>query len=239
MNFSLPTDWVFVLGSIAILSFSLAAIAISYVFLLIKLARSEKDKVFLQSKIRDHAGEILQQSHEKGLQIIQEATKKAQVILEDVEIFSDEAKAQFTASIQATNKKQEELLDKRSEEVLKLYEKFVADLRNSGEGQFKIISKDIENHSLTLVGEFREALESERILMHKQLESKVEEEYKKVQKQIEDYKVDQMKKVDKQIFDILHALTRNVLGRSLSLRDHEDLVQRALTQMKLEMDSEI
>lgn len=233
----LPAELLFTLGPIAVLSLAMAAVAVSYVFLLIKLGKSEKDKVFLQSKIRDHASQTLQQSHEKGLRIIQEATKKAELIIQEAQIFSDETKTQFASNLQVVNKKHEEFLNKRSAEILKLYEQFIIDLRGDTEGQFKIISKDMQNHSLASIGEFRESLEGERIFMHKQLETKVEEEYKKVQKHIEDYKLDQMRKVDKKIFDILHGLTRNVLGRSLSLKEHEDLVQRALAQMKIEMES--
>lgn len=239
MDNILPAEFLFTFGPIAILSLSLAAVAVSYVFLLIKLGKSEKDKVFLQSKIRDQSSEILVASHEKGMRVINDATKKAQLIIKEAQVFSDETRIQFSSDFKATSKKYEEFLEKRSEEVSGLYEKFITDLRSDSEEQFKIITKDMENHSLSIIGEFREALEGERIFMHKELEGKITEEYKKAQKHIEDYKVDQMKKVDKQVFDILHALTSNVLGRSLSLKDHEDLVQRALAQMKVEMDSNI
>lgn len=235
----LPAEFLFIFGPIAILSLALAAVAISYVFLLIKLGKSEKDKVLLQSKIRDHSSEVLLQSHEKGMRVVQEATKKAQLIIEGAQIFSDETRIQFASDFKATSKKYEQFLESRSDEVAKLYEKFITDLRTDAEGQFKIITKDMENHSLAIIGEFREALEGERIFMHKGLEDKIIEEYKKAQKHIEDYKVDQMRRVDKQVFDILHTLTSNVLGKSLSLKDHEDLVQRALAQMKSEMESNI
>lgn len=239
MNSVLPAELFFIIAPVAVLSLALAVVAVSYIFLLIKLSRSEKDKVFLQSKIRDHSGDILQQSHDKGMKIVQEATKKAQSIIGEAQVFSDDAKIQFVSDFKATSKKYEEFLEVRSEEVSKLYEKFITDLRSGAEEQFKIITKDMENHSLAIIGEFRETLEGERIFMHKELESKITEEYKKAQKHIDDYKVDQMKKVDKQVFDILHALASNVLGRSLTLKDHEDLVQRALAQMKVEMESGI
>lgn len=222
----LPNEFLFIFGPIAILSFALAVVAVSYVFLLIRLGRSEKDKVFLQSRIRDHSSDILQQSHEKGLRIIQDSSEKAQLIVKGAQVFSDEAKSQY-----------KELFENRSEEAVKLYEKFITDLRDDAEQQFKIIARDMENHSLANIGEFREVLESERIYMHKELEGKIVEEYKKAQKHIEDYKVDQIRKVDKQVFDILHVLAGNVLGKSLSIDDHEELVQRALAQLKIEMES--
>jgi F0F1-type ATP synthase membrane subunit b/b' len=238
MNSFAPEELFFTFGSIAVLSLALSAVAVSYVFLLIKLNKSEKDKVVLQSKIRDNAAEILRQSHEKGLRVVQEAVVKAEAIVKDAQIFSDTTRDNFIADLQSAKQAQEKILASRNEEISSLYDQFVLDVRHDTGERFRIVAKDMENHALAGIGEFRGALESERIFMHKQLESKVEEEYKKAQKHIEDYKEDQMKKVEKHVFDILHTLVRDVLGRSLSLSEHEDLVQKALVQMKGEMSGE-
>ena len=239
MNSVLPEELLFTFGPIAVLSLALSAVAVSYVFLLIKLNKSEKDKVVLQSKIRDNASEILRQSHEKGLRILQEASVKAEAIIKDSQIFSDTTKDHFIADLKSAKQVQEKLLASRNEEISSLYDQFVADVRHDVNERFHVVAKDMENHALAGIGEFREALESERIFMHKQLEGKVKEEYERVQKDIKDYKEDQMKKIEKRVFDILHSLARDILGRSLSLKEHEDLVQKALVQMKTEMSGEV
>lgn len=239
MNSILPNELLLTMAPIAVLSLALAAVAVSYVFLLIKLNKSEKDKVFLQSKIRDHASDILKEAHEKSLRIIQEATDKGRSIIKDSQIIGDDAKNKFNDDIQAMLKKQEEVLNLRSGEISKIYDKFESDVLRETEDQFKIIAKNMENHAFAGIGEFRESLEGQRIFIHKQLEARLDEEYKKAQKDIEIYKTDQMKKIDKQVFDILHALIRDVLGRSLSLKDHEDLVQKALVQMKDQINKEM
>ena len=239
MNSFLPEELLFTFGPIAVLSLALSAVAVSYVFLLIKLNKSEKDKVVLQSKVRDNASEILRQSHEKGLRILQEASAKAEAIIKDAQIFSDSTKDHFIADLQSAKQAQEKILSSRNEEISNLYDQFVADVRHDTNERFYIVAKDMENHALAGIGEFREALESERIFMHKQLESKVEEEYKKAQRHIEDYKSDQMEKIQKRVFDILHELLGDILGRSFSLKEHEDLVQKSLVQMKTEMSSEV
>ncbi len=239
MNYVLPGEFLFTFGPIAILSLALSAVAVSYVFLLIKLSKSEKDKVVLQGKIRDNASEILRQSHEKGLRIVQEATAKAEVIIKDTQIFSDSTKDHFIADLQSAKQAQEKILLIRNEEISRVYDQFVEDVRRDTSARFSVVARDMENHALAGIGEFREALESERIFMHKQLEVKVEEEYKNVKKHIEDYKAEQMKKIEKRVFDILHDLVLDILGKSLSLKEHEDLVQKALVRMKIEMSSEV
>lgn len=239
MNSFLPNEFYFTIAPIAVLSLSLAAVAISYVFLLMKLNKSEKDKMYLQSKIRDHASDILKEAHEKSLKIIQEATEKGRVIIKDSQIISDDAKGKFNMDFTAMMKRQEEVLNLRSNEISKLFDRFESEVLKETEDQFKVIAKNLETHAFAGIAEFRETLESQRIFVHKQLEDKLDEEYQKAQKDIEMYKTEQMKKIDKQVFDILHALVRDVLGRSLSLKDHEDLVQKALVQMKDQMNKEM
>lgn len=237
MNSVLPNELLFTFGPIAVLSLALSAVAVSYVFLLIRLNRTEKDKIVLQSKIRDNASQILEQSHEKGLRVVQEASAKAQEIIKDAQIFSDSTRDHFIADLQSARREQEKILASRNEEISNLYAQFVADVRHDTDARFRVVARDMENHALAGIGEFREALESERIFMHKQLESRVDEEYKKAQKHIETYKEEQMKKVEKRVFDILHELVRDVLGSSLSFKEHEDLVQKSLMQMKTELSS--
>lgn len=231
----LPADLYLTIAPIAALSLALAGVAVSYVILLIKLNKSEKDKIFLQSRIRDHATDILNESHQKSLRIIQDATEKARLIIKDTQVFNDDVKLKFTSDIQGIKKQHEEILNMRSEEISKLYNKFETDVMQDSQEQFKIIAKTLENSAIAGIGEFREALENERIFIHKQLESRLDEEYKKAQKDIENYKVEHMKRIDKQVFEILHTLVREILGKSLALKDHEELVQKALLQMQVEM----
>ncbi len=226
------------IGPTLVLSLALSAVAVSYVFLLIKLGKTEKDKVFLQSKIRDQTSEILNDAHQKRLRIIKEAMDRAHSILKNVEGFTIDIKDQFAWDLQSVKKRQEELIGLRSHEISKLYEAFSANLQHAAEAQFSAMTRNMENKTVTEIEEFRKMLEQQSIFIHKEVDKKVNEEYKTAQKHIEDYKLDQMKKVDKHVFDILHTLTRDVLGRSLSLKDHQDLIQKALVQMKMEMNSE-
>jgi len=234
----LTNEYLFIIGPTAVLSLALAGVAIAYIFLLAKLGKTEKDKVFLQSKIRDQTADILKDAHEKRLRIIQEATDKAHEMLKETQNFSVDSKSRFSTDMESIRKRQEELVILRTEEISKVHEQFSLSLQRSTEVQFKAMANNMEAKAIAEVEDFRKTLEGERIFMQKQLSTKVDEEYKRAQKNIEDYKVGQMKKLDRQVFDIIHALTREVLGRSLTIQDHEDLVQKALVQMKMDMNTD-
>jgi F0F1-type ATP synthase membrane subunit b/b' len=236
MNDLLIQEYLYVIGPTAILSLALAAVAVSYVFLLMRLGKSEKDKIFLQSKIRDQTSEILKDAHEKRLRIIQEATERAHSIIKDTEGFRFDTQKQFAADLQDFKKRQEDLVVLRSEEISKLFDGFIASLQQSAEKQFGAATKNMEKQAVGEMEDFRKEIESERLFVKKQMSERLDEEYKKAQKNIEDYRAEQIKKLDKQVFDIVNTLTREVVGRSLSMQDHQDLVQKALVQMKTDMD---
>lgn len=73
----------------------------------------------------------------------------------------------------------------------------------------------------------------------KQQESMIEESqvlvansFSRIQKQLEEYKKNQLIKIDKQIREIILDSAREVLGRSISFSEHEDLVQQALEKAR-------
>ncbi len=231
-------EYIYIIVSTGILSLALAAVAVSYVFLLIKLGKSEKDKLFLQSKIRDQTSDILQDAHEKRLRIIKEAMDKAHSLLKDTQGFSIDVQNRFTADLEEIKKKQEELVVIRAGQISKLYEQFTLNLQRKTEEQFVTTARTMEKHAVSEIEDLRKEIEDERLFIKKQLTGKIEEEYVKAKKSIEDYKAEQVKKLDKQVFDVLNALTREIIGRSLSIQDHNDLVQKALVEMKTQMSSE-
>lgn len=56
----------------------------------------------------------------------------------------------------------------------------------------------------------------------------------KAEKEVEEYKKNKLIKVDSQIREIVIAAAREVIGRAISLSEHEDLVTKALEKAKKE-----
>lgn len=235
----LAQDYIYLIGPTAVLSLALAAVAVSYVFLLIRLGKSEKDKLFLQSKIKDHAQDILKEAHEKRLKIMQDAVNQAGDIIKNSQLLTGEVKDKITEDMQEMRKKQFDILTQRQQQLTKFYEDFEKESRNLIFDQFKQMVKNMENFTSSGIKELREDIEKERQTVNKQIELRIQEENKRAQKAVEEYKIEQIKKIDKRVFDILQALTRDILGRSLTLKDHEELIQKALSQMKSDMNSDI
>lgn len=54
----------------------------------------------------------------------------------------------------------------------------------------------------------------------------------KIEKDADDYRQNKLKKVDEQIREIVQSAAREVIGRAISLSEHEDLVVKALERAK-------
>jgi flagellar biosynthesis/type III secretory pathway protein FliH len=54
----------------------------------------------------------------------------------------------------------------------------------------------------------------------------------KAEKEVEEYKKNKISKVDEQIREIVISAAREVIGRAISLSEHEDLVNKALEKAK-------
>ncbi len=56
----------------------------------------------------------------------------------------------------------------------------------------------------------------------------------KAEKEVEDYKKNRVEQVDEQVRDIVFRAAKEVIGRSISFSEHEDLVNKALERAKKE-----
>lgn len=54
----------------------------------------------------------------------------------------------------------------------------------------------------------------------------------KIEKEAEEYRQNKLKKVDEQIREIVQSAAKEVIGRAISLSEHEDLVTKALEKAK-------
>lgn len=54
----------------------------------------------------------------------------------------------------------------------------------------------------------------------------------KIEKELADYKANQLTKIEQQIHQIVFAAAREVLGRAISLSEHEDMVNKAIERAK-------
>ena len=209
--------------AILILSLSLCVIVISYEKFAHKLQLLHKEKSHIEEKMLKKSDNILEEAREKAVKIVDNAN-----------LFDESTKKIFDQELKRTSESQIKTLEKLSYDYLFAFQKELIALKENNIKMMGNVSKDIENSVVAELNDFKEILKKETYDSQKIVQTKIEEAYKVVQKEIEDYKGTQLKKVEVQIYDIIQNVSKIVLGKTLSLQEHEQLVIDALEKAKKE-----
>jgi F0F1-type ATP synthase membrane subunit b/b' len=204
-----------------VLAAVLGVVVISYV----KTIQKFRD---LQRKESD----IEAEAHQKAGLILQEAREKATKIIGEITFSQDQLRNSFEEHLKEASAKSAVKLEGISEEFLKSYQNTLINLRNNNIKIISNISKDVENTTRSELQNFGEALKKETIDSQKIVDKKIEEEYEKTEKELESYRTEAFKKINDQIYNIIQNISNEILGKSISLQDHEWLIINALEKAK-------
>lgn len=106
--------------------------------------------------------------------------------------------------------------------------KAVEDFRRDLNSHFSVLASESAKQSQDLASFVKNqqeaALKENQLLVAQNLD--------KVDKEIESYRQAQFKKIDSSIHMVVASVAKEVLGRTISLSEHEDLVKRALERAK-------
>lgn len=123
-----------------------------------------------------------------------------------------------------------------NDQLKTLLEKKLADILGPIEGMLKTKTEaDLSEFSKKLEKIFAATAESsqdQQKAMVRETQYLVANKFAKVQKELEEYRNSQLKKIDAQIYLIIFDASREVLGRSISRGEHEELVRKALERAK-------
>ncbi|MCL5114029.1 MAG: hypothetical protein M1372_02560 [Patescibacteria group bacterium] len=222
------------IAAVFLLSLAITAIAISYARAVKKFNSYQKEADLLLTQIHKKESDLLEDARIKAGKIIEEANVKAQDILNSTNNLNNDSKKTLEDALEKLVKHQAGYFEKVSEDFLKTYQQELASLKEKNIEILRNVSKNIEEDTTNEVKDFDSVLEKETIASQKIVEEKIEQEYTKIQKDTEEYRSQMIKKVDEQIYKIIEEVSKQVLGKGLSLQEHEDLVIDALSKAKKE-----
>jgi len=215
-----------------VLSVALAFLAISYSQIIKKINSQKKELEDLTNQIYDKESEVLKNARSKAETIINEAILKAQEIITNSNNLNSQSKKTLDEAFETLMKHQTGYFEKASQDFLEEYKNELEILKQKNIEILKNTSKSIEEDTLKEVEDFDSIIEKETIGSQKIVQEKIEKDYARVQKEVDEYKVQMINKVDEQIYKIIQEVSKLVLGKSLSLQEHEQLIIDALDQAK-------
>jgi len=239
MQFVLNDSFLILLTIVSV-AFSIIVIFTVFVFshnILSKwLALLQKERNRDADKIKQDAyasaAKIMEDAKAQSTDIIKKANQEAQKILGSTEFLTEDTKAQFEQRINELSTQQVRVLEDTSREIMGLYKGVLEKEKQEGLESLKNIAEDIEEGALQELGEFKQTLEEETIESRKKVEEKIKSDFDLMEQELQEYKAAKLHELEDSIYGLIEKITLEIIGKSLSVQDHEDLVRIALDRAK-------
>lgn len=194
----------------------------------------ERSQETIKAEAYEKATRILEKAKKESLKLISDSNNEAQKILGEAHELSDESKKVLEDGLQSISQRQHQALEKTSNDLLAYYKGIVDQQKQSSLDTLSRVSKDMEEKILEEVDDFGEVLRKETVETQKQVEQKISRKYEDLEKELESYREKQLKKIDERVFELIARVTKLVLGRAISLEEHQSMVLEALEEAKKE-----
>jgi len=170
----------------------------------------------------------------RAAKMIDDANNKALDIINKANLSGADASENFNQEIVRIASTQIKEFEKTTSEFTKLYSQVLSDLKIKNIEVFQNVSKDIETDTMAEIKNFRDSVEKLTVSSQKLVKEKIGIDFAEVEKEIENYKAEELKKIDDKIYTLLEKVAKEVLGKALSLSEHENLITKALEKAKKE-----
>lgn len=177
---------------------------------------------------------ILSNANEEAIEIIRVASKKAREILESVVHVKEDVSSSLTKELTAIAEQHKQYLKDASLKYVETYEHMAERAQEEYLSTLHEASQVMAGDAKHTLDMFETFLKDQTIGYKQQMEKKIDDLRNKVNEQVNEYKKEKLKRVDKAINEIVISVAKIVIGRSLNIKEHNELVLRALEEAKKE-----
>lgn len=177
---------------------------------------------------------LLDEARAKAINIIDEANNRALDIVGKVTLSTDAASEDFKKDLRHISSTQIGEFEKATTDFTKIYSQTLQDLKIKNIEVFQNVSKDIEINTMEEIKNFKESMQKLTTSYQEEVRKKIDIDYEAAKKEVEVYRKEELEKIDSGIYEFLGKLSKLVLGKAISLSDHEDLIEKSLEKAKKE-----
>lgn len=117
------------------------------------------------------------------------------------------------------------------EDIADIYKKEVPKLSNLSVQ----IENSVTNEVKKIIDELNKKLDTEIGKMYKLAGETINKSVLQTQKNIENYKKEKLKEIDEKIYQLIGNITKKIIGKTIDLSTHEELVFKILEEAKKEL----
>src|SRR3989344_3401354 len=177
---------------------------------------------------------ILSNANEEAVEILRVATEKAREVLQSVAHVKEGVGSSLTKELTAIAEQHKQYLQDASLKYVETYEHMAERAQEEYLSTLHEASQVMAGDAKHTLDMFETFLKDQTIGYKQQMEKKIDDLRNKVNEQVNDYKKEKLKRVDKAINEIVILVAKIVIGRSLNIKEHNELVLRALEEAKKE-----
>jgi len=218
--------------AISILVLALALVAA--VFYLSKITKTLHANLDLGDEAFQKNANLLNEARIKAIKIIDDANNQALDIISKITLSTDVTSETFKEDLSHASSTQIKKFEKATADFTALYSQVLQDLKTKNIEVFQNVSKDIEINTMEEIKNFKESMQKLTTLSQKEVGRKIDTDYETAREEIENYRKDELRKIDSGIYELLEKISKLVLGKALSLSEHEDLIEKSLEKAKKE-----
>lgn len=188
---------------------------------IVKEAQEQSAKVILDAV--ETANEVVVSAEKDELKTVQESGKEIQSFAEQVKTSLESVAKRAEQELRETSKTAQKTLKEEAKDAEGILERFIAEDRWMLEQKTR---QAIKESSLAFERAMHDIAEKAK--------AELEAEMRRVNEEVEEYKRERIAAVDAKILDIVQDVTLRVLGKTIRLDDHADLVYQSLQRAKSE-----
>ena len=196
----------------ATLSLALVIFTYQYLRFLRRYQNLVEDNKRLTKDTDIELQKILQRAMSQGESVLAHAQTRAQELIAETKLFTSETQEKFSQYTKSL-----------VEEEKTMYENLLEKTRREAQAVLQSVSEDIKKNS-----------EEHMVQFVSQIESDLAEERQEARAKREQYQKEMYDKVDDAVYEIIKEVSQKVIGKSLSIAEHEKLVMDALQEAKHE-----
>jgi vacuolar-type H+-ATPase subunit H len=162
-------------------------------------------------------------SREESEKIVTDAEARAKKIIEEATDLGKKLQTDLLLELEQAKKEQ-----------AKAYQAILDTVQKESYNMVNNISDDVKKQISLELARFLKSLEGEIGKSQEAVMGALKSEYQKVQVEIRQYQDEMQKRVDESVYKILETVANRVLGKTIELEEHEELVMKALNDAKRE-----
>lgn len=231
---STPLLLTYLVSLIVTLTAAVTALSISYLRVTKQLARNERKKKELQAYLAQEYQTMLEQAHAQLLHVIEQAEKEAARLLNDAVTIKTETRHHLHDNLSSLTKEQKQTLSRIAQELLASHHRLLEDLRQDNINRESNITKHIAIDTKREVEAIQSLVIKESHAVDHALQKKATQEMEKIDQELQVYRAERLHSIEEEISNLVKMLTKNMLSKSLSQKDHQQLILEALEKAKKE-----